>query len=115
MNPARPKPSASGLLILVLAVFVALGCYQADLYNVPVLAPWLDLLGGWLVRSRFIPPIFFGHDTRMYASAAVVGLVVLILARILVAFVVPSSRVGHMENQMRGFQRTRRAPPTKIE
>jgi hypothetical protein len=86
---------------------VGLGAYAADLHNLPVLANWMDWLsnriyGAMPILSRLVP------NAQMFVSAAAVALAFFAAATILVAFLVPSSRIGALEAQMRGMQKKRR-------
>lgn len=116
MNPNKSQSNISALrfLILIAAVLISIGCYYADLVNLPVIAPWLDWLDAWIYHwfpaFRTVPA-----NASMFVSAAAVGLTFFLVAIVLEAFLLPSSKVGRMENQMRGIQRKRRPRSVKIE
>jgi hypothetical protein len=113
MNP-RAKTSTSGLIVAAGSSLVGIGAYGADLHNFPVIAPWMDWLadriyGALPILARLVP------SAKMFVSAAAIGLVFFLAATVLVACLVPSSRIGALEAQMRGMQRQRQPRRVKMQ
>lgn len=115
MNEKRPyKASWSGILTLIGAIVFSCLLYQADVRNVPIISPWLDFFGAW--TYRFLPLLKrLPRPAFMMISSGEVGLVALIIATVIVALLLPSSKVGRMEGQMRDMQNDRRPPSAKIK
>jgi uncharacterized protein involved in cysteine biosynthesis len=105
----RSKTSNVGLIIFLAATLVALAAYLADLHNLPVLAPWLDLLGrsiyGWMpLLARLLP------NGAMYLSAGVVGLAVFLLATIFASpFIGNSTSSDQLERKLKGTTKKNRS------
>ena len=65
-------------LITIMAILIALGCYCAELYNVPVLTPCLFWLAGQLYRLFPALSILPGSQAPLLVGAAAVGVTLFI-------------------------------------
>jgi hypothetical protein len=114
MSIGKSKMSTSGFLVAIASLLFSIACYYADLRNVPVIAPWMDWIADHLysllpILTRLAPA------AKMFVSAASVGLAFFLLATVLSACFIPSSRIGDLEGQMRAIQRKRRPRTVKVE
>lgn len=110
----KPKTSNLGLLLFLGAGIVALAAYLSDLHNLPVLAPWLDLLGRTIysktpLLARLLP------NGAMIISAGVVGLVVFLIATISAApFMGSSTSEGQLEKRLKARSKSKRGTSVKV-
>jgi hypothetical protein len=65
-------------LITIMAMLIAVGCYCAELYNVPVLAPYLFRVAGQLYQLFPALNGLPGSQAPMLVGAAVVGVALFI-------------------------------------
>jgi uncharacterized protein involved in cysteine biosynthesis len=95
------KTSTSGMLIALASGLVAAGLYYADQQNLPVIAPWLDLLSdkiyAWVpILGQLLP------TTSLVLGPIVAAFAFFLIATVACSFFVPS--VGHsdrIERQLR--------------
>jgi hypothetical protein len=114
-NQTPYKPSIRGTVTLFGALLLSYLLYQADVRNVPVIAPWLDLFGTWIYHRLPYEVTLLPRGASMVISSGAVGFAVFVLATMVLTLFFPSSKVGRMENQMRDMQNDRRPPSAKIK
>jgi hypothetical protein len=93
----------------ILGTAIATLCYYLDLNNVPVIAPYLDLIAdkiyGWIPYLAVLRQI-----DRMWVSAVVVGLVCFLVISLIARLVIDRAPGDKVEKRLRkrGLERRKR-------